>query len=95
MMITKEQAIKFAEWFAETLEEEATATPCIYAYNGKIDFTTGSQAHGLAMPVHEGTADVIFDVDDYNEYAHDRTVEEIAEVIYERCEQYIEDERRG
>lgn len=72
------------EWFAEVLEQQPSAMPCIYQYEGKVDFSPGSTVGGMAQPVYSGIANVLLDAEEYWELRVDFTLEEIAGIVQAR-----------
>lgn len=90
MEVTKEMARDFAEWFRGTLDLQESAQPCVYYYQGRIDFSPGSQTGGTAAPVHTGEATIIINKGWWNEQ-YDSSTEEKAELMFEAIQEFVED----
>lgn len=96
MVFSKEMANNFAEWFEGTLEHQSTAQPCIYYYQGRIDFSPGSTTGGTAAPVYSGEAEIIIDKEWWNRYDFTTQEKGKGNMIYKEIQEFLEEvERRG
>lgn len=89
MEVTKEMARDFAEWFRGTLDLQESAQPCVYYFQGRIDFSPGSTTGGTAAPVYNGEASIIVDKQWWNEQ-YDSTLDEKADLMFEAIQEFVE-----
>ncbi|MBA4495088.1 hypothetical protein ACFO25_09855 [Paenactinomyces guangxiensis] len=80
MKLTKKMVKEFAEKYLSM--EQATATPCIYYHDGKIDFSHGSTTWGTAEPVHHGQANILADTGTLSAFSYERTKKDFIENLY-------------
>ncbi|MGG1168705.1 hypothetical protein [Bacillus mycoides] len=87
----KRIAKEFLEITKDVFERQSTAKPCIYYYNGKLDFSRGDTLSGTAMVVHNGEAEIVKDTGDLaeltNEWEFDFKV--AVEILAESLEDFI------
>jgi hypothetical protein len=98
MKVTKKLAGEFVEAILDTIDNQPSATPCIFISNGpngKIDFTPGDRS-GIAASVYNNEAYIVIDSKQLKEWfyeyrAGEWTKSDLTEMILDRIEDYKEE----
>ncbi|MBM6649434.1 hypothetical protein [Bacillus sp. RIT 809] len=84
-------AKEFLEITKDVFERQRTAKPCIYYYNGKLDFSRGDTLSGTAIVVHNGEAEIVKDTGELAELTNEWEFDfEVAvEILSESLKDFI------
>lgn len=87
----KQLAKEFLEITKEVFERQSSATPCIYYFNDKLDYSRGDTLGGTALVVHNGEAEIVKNSGDLYELANENEFDfEVAvEILAEELEEFV------
>jgi len=93
----KNLAKEFLEIAKDVFERQSTATPCIYYFGGKFDFSRGDTLGGTAMVVHNGEAEIVKDSGDLRELTNEWEFDfEVAvEILAEALEDFVSEKEEA
>ncbi|MED1107705.1 hypothetical protein [Bacillus paramycoides] len=93
----KKLAKEFLETTKDVFERQSTAKPCIYYYNGKLDFSRGDTLGGTAMVVHNEEAEIVKDSGDLRELTNEWEFDfEVAvEILAESLKDFIDEKEEA
>ncbi|PEI44613.1 hypothetical protein [Bacillus pseudomycoides] len=90
-------AKEFLEIAKDVFERQSTATPCIYYFNGKFDFSRGDTLGGTAMVVHNGEAEIVKNTEYLaeltNEWEYD--FDTAVEILTESLEDFVSEKEES
>lgn len=96
MKVTKQEVRKMVEAIFLTLDNQPSATPCIYCFDGEISLSHGSTMFGTAEPVYNKVAEIVVDTETLKEYRNEYQVglcnkQEVVDSMYDRIQDFISD----